>query len=99
MPAARRRHARPRRNTAFADGYSMPHRLRKRSDVNHHASQQAHSNLRRPFPDGNVVPVQALSEDKDLAISPKTLSPYWGGEVMDYNYAQGSLEPCDRDDP
>jgi hypothetical protein len=40
----------------------------------------------------------SLSEEKSLEITPRTLPPHWGGETMDYNYAQQLLEQYDRED-
>jgi hypothetical protein len=37
-----------------------------------------------------VVKVQ--NRENGLDIGPKTLPPRWGGEVMDYDYAQSLLQ-------
>jgi hypothetical protein len=41
---------------------------------------------------GNAVLIEVQNRNNGLDIGPKTLPPRWGGEVMDYDYAQSLLQ-------
>jgi hypothetical protein len=47
---------------------------------------------------GNAELVPVHSAEKGIEITPRTLPPNWGGEIMDYNYAQQLLEQYERED-
>lgn len=47
---------------------------------------------------GNAERVRALSAQKSLEITPRTLPPEWDDGPMDYNYAQQLLEQYDQED-
>ena len=47
---------------------------------------------------GNAELIRVFSAEKEIQITPQTLPPNWGGERMDYNYAQQLLEQYDPED-
>jgi hypothetical protein len=47
---------------------------------------------------GNAELVRVHNAEKGIEITPRTLPPNWGGEIMDYNYAQQLLEQYERED-
>ena len=75
------------------------------------AHRGAGHKIRFSYPDGDTLPATAdgrfrgnaelireHSVEKDLEITPRTLPPNWGGEIMDFNHARQLLGQYDRED-